>query len=47
MFAASIPAAVLAERFERSVPVKPIRIGIGLAFLIFAFIVAVNALRLT
>jgi len=45
--ASSIPAALLGERFERIVPVKAIRIGTGLVFLVTAFVLAVNALRLT
>jgi putative Ca2+/H+ antiporter (TMEM165/GDT1 family) len=45
--ASSIPAALLGERFGRIVPVKPIRIGIGILFLLTAFVLAVNALRLT
>lgn len=44
---ASIPAALLGEGLQASVPVKPIRIAIALAFLLAGFIVAVNALRLT
>jgi putative Ca2+/H+ antiporter (TMEM165/GDT1 family) len=45
--AASIPAACLGARFERVVPVRPIRIGVALIFLVVAFVTAVNALRLT
>jgi putative Ca2+/H+ antiporter (TMEM165/GDT1 family) len=45
--ASSIPAAMLGDRFERIVPVKAIRIGVALAFLVTAFVLAVNALRLT
>jgi putative Ca2+/H+ antiporter (TMEM165/GDT1 family) len=45
--AASIPAAYLGAEFERKIPVKPIRITVALLFIVFAFVMAVNALRLT
>ena len=47
MIASAIPAAYLGDRFERVVPVKPIRIAVALLFLVVAFVLAVNALRLT
>ena len=47
MIVSAIPAAYLGDRFERVVPVKPIRIAVALLFLVVAFVLAVNALRLT
>jgi putative Ca2+/H+ antiporter (TMEM165/GDT1 family) len=47
MIASSIPAAYLGERFERVAPVKAVRIGVALLFLVAAFVLAVSALRLT
>jgi putative Ca2+/H+ antiporter (TMEM165/GDT1 family) len=42
----SVPAALLGTRFERTLPLRAIRIGSAILFLIAAFIVAINALRL-
>ena len=47
MIAASIPAAVLGDRFERIVPVRAIGIAVAILFLITAVVVAISALRLT
>lgn len=47
MIVSSAPAAFLGESFERVVPVRAIRIGVALLFLIIAFVMAVSALRLT
>ena len=44
--AANLPAAVLADRAEKRMSLKALRIGIGALFLLVGFIVAVNALRL-
>jgi putative Ca2+/H+ antiporter (TMEM165/GDT1 family) len=46
ILAASLPAALLGERLAKAVPLKAIRIGIALLFLVLGLIVAVNALRL-
>ena len=43
---ASVPAAVLGAALPRTLPLKPLRIGIALLFLLVGFIVAVSALRL-
>lgn len=45
--ASSIPAAYLGERFHRAAPVRTIGICVGLLFLVTAFVLGVNALRLT
>ena len=42
----SVPAALLGDRLAASVPLRAIRIGAAILFLIAAFIVAINALRL-
>lgn len=42
----SAPAAVLGARLERKVPLRAIRLGGAILFLIAAFIVSINALRL-
>jgi putative Ca2+/H+ antiporter (TMEM165/GDT1 family) len=42
----SAPAVLLGPRFERNVPLRAIRIASAILFLIAAFIVAINALRL-
>jgi putative Ca2+/H+ antiporter (TMEM165/GDT1 family) len=47
IIASSIPAAYLGERFDRAAPVRAIRIGVALLFLVTAFVMAVRALRLT
>ena len=46
VLAANVPAALLGERLERAVPVRGIRFGAAILFLIIGLIVAVNALRL-
>jgi putative Ca2+/H+ antiporter (TMEM165/GDT1 family) len=46
VLAAAAPAALLAGRFEPTLPLKPIRYGVAALFLIGGFIVAINALRL-
>lgn len=46
MLAAATPAALLAGRFEATLPLKPIRYAIAGLFLFGGFIVAINALRL-
>jgi putative Ca2+/H+ antiporter (TMEM165/GDT1 family) len=43
---ASVPAALLGARFEGSLPVRAIRIGASILFLLAAFVIAINALRL-
>jgi Ca2+/H+ antiporter, TMEM165/GDT1 family len=44
---AGAPAAILADRFAATLPLRAIRLGIGILFLVIGFIIAVNALRLT
>ena len=44
--AAAIPAALLGERLQSVVPVRAIRIGGAVIFLIVGFVVAVNALQI-
>jgi putative Ca2+/H+ antiporter (TMEM165/GDT1 family) len=44
--AANVPAALLGERLEKLMPLKGVRAGVGALFLLFGFVVAVNALRL-
>ncbi|HEY0043035.1 MAG TPA: TMEM165/GDT1 family protein [Allosphingosinicella sp.] len=44
--AASVPAVVMAEQLPNAVPMKAVRIGAALLFLLVGLIVAVNALRL-
>ena len=46
VLAASIPAALLGETMTRALPLRAIRLGAAILFLLIAFIVAVNALRL-
>jgi putative Ca2+/H+ antiporter (TMEM165/GDT1 family) len=46
MTAAAAPAALLADRFAATLPLKAIRIGAAILFLLAGFIVAINALRL-
>lgn len=43
----TLPAAWLGESFERTLPVRAIRIAVAILFLVTAFILAINALRLT
>ena len=43
---ASIPAALLGRQMADAVPMRPIRIGIALLFLLAGFIVTINALQL-
>lgn len=45
--AANAPIAFLADRAPTLLPLKPLRFGIALLFLLGGYIVAVNALRLT
>ena len=42
----SVPAVLLGRRLEKDAPLRAIRLGTGILFLIAAFIVAINALRL-
>lgn len=42
----SLPAALLGTQIETAVPLRVVRIGSAILFLIAAFIVAINALRL-
>jgi len=42
----SVPAVLLGTRLEQAVPLRAIRIGAAILFLIAAFITAINALRL-
>jgi putative Ca2+/H+ antiporter (TMEM165/GDT1 family) len=44
--AANIPAAVLGAKAEAVMPLKAIRVGTGILFLLAGFLVAINALRL-
>jgi putative Ca2+/H+ antiporter (TMEM165/GDT1 family) len=44
--AASVPAALLGPALARHVPVRAVRYGAGILFLIVGIVVAVNALRL-
>lgn len=44
--AASVPALLLGERLKSAIPLRPIRLAIGVLFLLLGFIVAVNALAL-
>ncbi|MFN3388948.1 MAG: TMEM165/GDT1 family protein [Allosphingosinicella sp.] len=46
VLAASIPAALLGDRLNEALPLKGMRIGIALLFLVAGFVVAVNALAL-
>lgn len=46
VLAASLPAALLGEALGRTVPVRAIRIGGGVLFLLAGLIVSLNALRL-
>jgi putative Ca2+/H+ antiporter (TMEM165/GDT1 family) len=46
VLAASLPAALLGETMARALPLRAIRIGAAILFLLLAFVVAVNALRL-
>jgi putative Ca2+/H+ antiporter (TMEM165/GDT1 family) len=47
LIAACAPAALLGARFDRTIPLRVVRLVIAILFLIIGFIVAVNALRLT
>lgn len=42
----SLPAALLGEKLAKAAPLKGIRIGLGIFFLLIGLIVGVNALRL-
>lgn len=44
--ASSVPAVLLGPRLSRELPVKGLRIGIGILFLLAGFVTAVHALRL-
>lgn len=46
VMAASVPAVLLGPKLKAAVPIKAIRIGGGILFLIAGLIVALNALRL-
>lgn len=46
VMAASVPAVLLGEGLERSVPLKGVRIGLGLLFLAIGLVVGVSAARL-
>jgi len=46
VLAASAPAALMGAQFEATLPVRAIRIGAAILFLVAAFVVAINALRL-
>ena len=43
---ANVPAVMLAGEWPRRVPLRPIRIGIGLFFIVVGAVVAVGALRI-
>ncbi|HYJ82181.1 MAG TPA: TMEM165/GDT1 family protein [Allosphingosinicella sp.] len=47
ILASSLPAATLGEQLARSVPLKGIRIGLGILFLAIGLYVGVSAARLT
>lgn len=47
VIAASLPAVLLGTRLQEAVPLKRIRVGLSVLFLLAAFVVAVNALGLT
>jgi Ca2+/H+ antiporter, TMEM165/GDT1 family len=42
----SVPAALLGDGLAKAVPLKPLRIGLGILFLAIGLLVGVNALRL-
>jgi Ca2+/H+ antiporter, TMEM165/GDT1 family len=44
--AACLPAAILGERLEQTIPIRAIRYGVAALFLIAGFIVAMKALQL-
>jgi Ca2+/H+ antiporter, TMEM165/GDT1 family len=46
MLTAALPAALLGERLQALVPVRAIRLGGAVVFLLVGFIVAVNALQI-
>jgi putative Ca2+/H+ antiporter (TMEM165/GDT1 family) len=46
ILASSVPAALLGDRLARAAPLKAIRIGLGILFLLVGLVVGVNALRL-
>ena len=46
VMASSLPAALLGDGLAKAVPLKPIRIGLGLFFLLAGSVVGVSALRL-
>lgn len=46
IIASSVPAALLGDTLARSAPLKGMRIGLGVLFLMIGLVVGVNALRL-
>jgi Ca2+/H+ antiporter, TMEM165/GDT1 family len=46
ILAASAPAALLAGKFQQRLPLRAIRHGVAILFLLGGFVVAINALRL-
>ncbi len=46
VLAAAAPAALMGAKFESTLPVRAIRIGAAILFLLAAFVVAINAMRL-
>lgn len=46
VLAAAVPAALLGAQFETALPVRAIRIGAAVLFLLGGFVVAISALRL-
>jgi putative Ca2+/H+ antiporter (TMEM165/GDT1 family) len=46
VMASSLPAALLGDRLAKAAPLKAIRIGLGVLFLLVGVVVGVNALRL-
>jgi putative Ca2+/H+ antiporter (TMEM165/GDT1 family) len=46
VLASAVPAALLGAQFETVLPIKAIRIGAAILFLLAAFVVAINAMRL-
>lgn len=43
---ANVPAVLLASEFPRLVPVRPLRVGIGILFMIVGAVAAIGALRI-
>jgi putative Ca2+/H+ antiporter (TMEM165/GDT1 family) len=42
----SVPAVLLGDQLARAAPLKAIRLGLGMLFVLVGLVVAVNALRL-